>query len=74
MKISNWKLAGLIILLILFLSFLALALELNYCHYLTTSAPPNSPPDYIKTGTLCRVNSIVVLPSYLVIALWSVIF
>jgi hypothetical protein len=33
-------------------------IESNYCHYLTTTPPPGASADYIKTSTLCKLNSL----------------
>lgn len=74
MKKNYWKIAGIILFVILSISLIAATVEINYCHYLTTTPPPYSPPDYIKTGTLCSVNSNVAIPGIALILLWQAIF
>jgi hypothetical protein len=68
-KIIIW-----IILAVIIISFVATFVESNYCHYLTTTPPPGSPVDYIKTNILCRVNSNVALPGIALTLLWQLIF
>ena len=74
MKKKYWKTALIVVLTILVVSLISVAIEINYCHYLTTTPPPYSPPDYIKTATLCDVNSNVAIPGIAIILLWKAIF
>jgi hypothetical protein len=74
MKKNYLKIAGVILLVILAISLFAAAVEINYCHSLTTTPPPYSSLDYIKTGTLCSVNGTVAVPGIALILLWKIIF
>ena len=56
------KIFGLIILIFVSISLVAFVVEVNYCHYDTTTPPFGAPPDYINTGALCQLNSIILLP------------
>ena len=68
-KIIVW-----IILVILVISLFATFIESNYCHYLTTTPPPYLPVDYIKTGVVCKINSIISIPGVALTLLWQLIF
>ena len=74
MKRNFWKIICIIILIILGISLIASAIEINYCHFYTTTPPSYSPPDYIKTGTLCQINSDVAIPGIAIILMWNAIF
>jgi len=71
MKKNYWKIAGIAALVILGVSLISAAVEINYCHQWTTTPPPYSSSDYIKTGTLCRFNSTVAIPGMAVILAWE---
>ena len=74
MKKNYWKIAGIVLLVILGISLISAGVEINYCHSWTTTPPPYSPPDYTKTGTLCSFNSTVAIPGIALILLWQAIF
>lgn len=66
-----WKKLSLILLLGLAISLIGLTLEMNYCHSWTTTPPPGSPSDYIKTGVLCDVDSVVAIPGIILFLAWK---
>lgn len=69
-----WKIIVLLLLLLVIISSIAAVVEINYCHILTTTPPPNSPLDYTKTGTLCKVNAQIAIPGIAIILLFKAIF
>ncbi|GEM_PF-3537672 len=58
-----------VIVVIIILLLISGYTEVSYCHYWTTTPPPGSSADYIKTTGLCRLNSYSGLPGGLLFTL-----
>lgn len=70
-NIHKKKIIIFIVLLILIISFISSQIETNYCHYLTTTPPIDSPLNYIKPGIWCEINSYIAVPGIILHLTWK---
>lgn len=51
--------------MLIVVSLISAYIEANHCHFLTTTPPAYSAPNYIKTNAFCRLNTVPAVPGML---------